>query len=138
MIRFRRLLCAVLVCALVGVAYGAARKIGSFAPQGTELATADGMAILNFAQGTGGPLGTNGKTIEHIMITGFTPFTSYDVEFRSPTQGSWFAGGILVTDERGDADFKGYLPGLDISDSDIYIYVNLGQTNQELRAIGLQ
>jgi hypothetical protein len=138
MFKFRRLVCLALVCALVGVAYGAAHKISSFVFQGSELATADGMAILNFAQGTGGPNGTDGKTIQHIMITGFTPFTSYDVEFRSPTQGSWFAGSILVTDERGDADFKGYFPGLDISDSDIYIYVNMGRPEQELRAIGLQ
>ena len=138
MINSRRLLCAILVFALVGVAYGAAKKIGSFAPQGSELATADGMAILNFAQGTGGPNGTDGKTIRHIMITGFTPFTAYDVEFRSPTQGSWYSFGILVTDEHGDAQNKDEFPRLDISDSDIYVYVNLGQTNQELRAIGAQ
>ncbi len=138
MFKFRRLLCAVLVCALVGVAYGAARKISSFEPQGSELATADGMAILNFAQGTGGPLGTDGKTITHIMITGFTPFTTYDVEFRSPTQGSFFGIGILVTDDRGDAQFKDSLPGLDISDSALYIYMNMGRAAQELRAIGLQ
>ena len=138
MFKVRRFVCLALVCALVGVAYGAAHKIGSFVPQGLELATADGMAILNFAQGTGGPLGTDGKTITHIMITGFTPFTTYDVEFRSPTQGSFFGGGILVTDDRGDAQFKDSLPGLDISDSDIYIYVNMGTPAQELRAVGLQ
>jgi hypothetical protein len=116
---------------MVGVAYGAARKIHNFVPQGSELATADGMAILNFANGGGG------KTITHIMITGFTAFTSYDVEFRSPTQGSWFSGGILVTDDRGDAKFKGEFPILDISDSDIYIYLG-GTSGEELRAIGLQ
>ena len=137
MLKFRRLLCVVLVCALVGVAYGAARKISSFAPQGSEPATADGMAIFNFAQGTGGPNGTNGKTILNIMITGFTPFTTYDVEFRSPTQGSWISGGVLVTDEDGDAKFKDEFPMLDISDSDIYIYL-YGTEGTDLRAIGLQ
>jgi len=130
--KYRRLLGAVFVCAMVGVAYGAANKIKSFAPQGSELSTADGMAMLNFANGHGG------KTIRHLMITGFTPFTSYDVEFRSPTAGSWFAGGILVTDQNGDAKYKDEFPGLDISDSDLYIYVNLGQAGEELRAVGLQ
>jgi hypothetical protein len=137
MFKVRRFVCLALVCALVGVAYGAAHKISSFVPQGSELATADGMAILNFAQGTGGPLGTDGKTILNIMITGFTPFTTYDVEFRSPTAGSWISGGVLVTDEDGDAKFKDEFPMLDISDSDVYIYL-YGTSGADLRAIGLQ
>jgi hypothetical protein len=118
---------------MVGVAYGAAKKINNFVPQGSELATADGMAILNFSQGTGGPLGTDGKTIVHIMITGFTPFTTYDVEYRSPTLGSLYGIGILVTDEHGDAQYKDQLPTIDISDSDLYILLSA-----DIRAIGLQ
>jgi hypothetical protein len=139
MFKVRRFVCLALVCALVGVAYGAAQKISSFTPQGSELATADGMAILNFAQGTGGPLGTDGKTIVHIMLTGFTPFTTYDVEFRSRALGSFYGMGILVTDDHGDAQFKDQLPTIDISDSDLYVYVNVGRAaQQELRAVGLQ
>jgi hypothetical protein len=139
MFKVRRFVCLALVCALVGVAYAAAHKIRTFTPQGSELATADGMAILNFAQGTGGPLGTDGKTIVHIMITGFTPFTTYDVDLLSRTQGHNFGPGILVTDEHGDAQFHGDVPAPDISDSDIYIYVNMGRAaQQELRAVGLQ
>lgn len=138
MIKYRRLLCAVLVCALVGVAYGAAKKIRSFTPRGTELATADGMAILNFAQGSGGGNWADSKTIIHIAITGFTPLTTYDVKFESPTQGTSYGYAILVTDENGDAQFKDYVPGIDISDSSLSIYVNLSVAGEELRAVGLQ
>ena len=51
MIKFRRLVCLALVCAMVGVAYGAATKIGSFCPRNGENPSADGMAILNYVPG---------------------------------------------------------------------------------------
>ena len=138
MFKFRRWVCLALVCAMVGVAYGAARKISAFHIQlcgGTpcEPAGADGMAILNFANSS-----PDGKTITHLAITGFTPFRTYDVEFRSRTRGSTFGPGILVTDERGDAFFNGPVTSGDVSDSDIYIYVNMGTAAIELRTVGLQ
>jgi len=68
MFKFRRLLCVVLVCALVGVAYAGARKIKSFTTF-NEPPGADGMAILNIHDGTGQEV--------QLILTDFTPDNEY-------------------------------------------------------------
>jgi hypothetical protein len=129
MFKFRRLLCVVLVCALVGVAYGAARKIRSFTPMGYELATADGMAIVNVANG-----GLNyPKTIFQVVLSGFTPNTLYDVGIvpygASPypdpigqLDGVWKFNGALTTDENGNGTWHGETP-TDHGSANIAIYL---------------
>ena len=104
MFKFRRLLCAVLVCALVGVAYGAARKIKSFTtcglavPACAEPADADGMAILNVHDGTGQEV--------QLMVTGFMANTLYVVHLFHPDfPGNEPEEGTFITNEVGNGTF---------------------------------
>ena len=133
MIKFRRLLCVVLVCALVGVAYGAARKIRSFTPMGAENATADGMAILNLADG-----GVDGaRTIIQVVLSDFTPDTTYIVGIVPPwapspypdeigqfPYGVWPFIDAITTDQNGNGTLHVQVPG-DMSLSNIAVYLYL-------------
>jgi len=99
MFKFRRWVCLALVCAMVGVAYGAARKIRSFTPMGAELATADGMAILNLADG-----GVDGqRTILQVVVSGFTPNSTYYVGVCLPPIPPYFPGTSCLADEIGQS-----------------------------------
>ena len=115
----------------VGFAFGAAKKIRAFVPTAAECAEADGMAILNFSN--------DGKTIIQIIISDFTPNTSYDLQLVTPGGLILSAGGVLVTDDKGHATAHMVANGLDVSDSDIFIYTDLGVPDLEiLCAVGLQ
>ena len=143
MFKVRRFVCLALVCALVGVAYGAARKISSFTPTAAELPTADGMVILNFVANANDG---NGKTIVQMILTDFTPEMTYVWEVLSPSQPpsvpfgacspTWF--GTVDTDTHGQANLHFELP-CDMSDSDILVYAYPGPGNGGLlRACGCQ
>ena len=132
MFKVRRFVCLALVCALVGVAYGAARKIRSFTPMGAELATADGMAILNFADSA---ILNGGKTILQVVVSGFTPNTTYSVGVCLPyftcivdeigqTNGAWIIHNALTTDDDGSGTFHYEFPG-DYSSSNVALYIYL-------------
>jgi len=105
MFKFRRLLCVALVCAMVGVAYGAARKIRSFTTCSTvvtacaEPTDADGMAIFNIHDGTGQEL--------QLMVTGFSPDADYVVRLFDPLAdpGNEPELGILSTNGVGNGSF---------------------------------
>jgi hypothetical protein len=151
MFKFRRLVCLALVCALVGVAYGAAVKIRSFTPFAPEPATADGIGILNYTS----PV--DDRTLIQIVLNGFTPNTIYDLGIIRPgvdPYTSYAQGeccGIVVgtmafwTDQHGNATFTGRasLSG-DFSSSNIAIYLPFeiqnpdGSTTRagKLRALG--
>jgi len=133
MFKFRRLLCVVLVCALVGVAYGAARKIRSFSTF-DEPADADAMAIMNIADSQG--------TVFQVIVTGFTPDTTYWIgrvdDGGDPN--ACFPPDVisdpLVTDSNGDATWH-VKHGTNFPWSNIGIYVFNDQTVcYELRALG--
>jgi hypothetical protein len=87
---------------LVGVAYGAARKITSFTTFG-EPAGAEGMAILNYVSGTN-------ETVVQIIVTGFSAGTTYDIEF----VGVGFIEVAFTTDNQGNGHFHRRVSG-DIS-----------------------
>ena len=141
MFKVRRWVCLALVCALVGVAYGAARKIRSFTPFAPELATADGMAILNHT-GNG-----DDRTIVQIVLSGFTPFTTYDIGMIPPgvdpnirelgLGGIGIAIDAITTDENGNGTFHLVSPGDDTSSNvGVYLpfFIDLGPGNGFLRA----
>lgn len=127
----RKLICAVLVCAMVGVAYGAATKIKSFTTCSAVVAAcaepvdADGMAIINYAN-------VDNKMIIQIVLSGFTPSTTYDVGLIPPDvdpnsyeQG---LGGIgigidaITTDLHGNANLHANFPGgFTVSNIGIYL-----------------
>jgi hypothetical protein len=129
--QIQRFVAILLVCGLAGTAVGSARKVRMFTPQGSELASADGAAVLNYVPGTE-------VTIVQIMLTGFTPYSTYDLEMRSPTHGSLYSYSVLLTDDQGNAQFHSEIPTIDASDSSLFVYVNLGMEGEELRAVGLQ
>jgi hypothetical protein len=66
---------------------------------GAENATADGMAILNFA----GQVGL-GKTILQVVVTGFTSNTTYDVGACLPPIPPYVPGGSCIPDEIGQTN----------------------------------
>lgn len=75
MFKFNRLVCVLLVCAVVAVAYGKAIKIKAISPVGLgviENPDADGMAVLNYHQG-------NNSTESTVAITDFLPDTEYGI-----------------------------------------------------------
>jgi len=138
MFRFRKVLCIVLVCALVGVAYGAARKIRTFTTCSevvtacAESPDADGMAIFNIHDGTGQEV--------QLMVTGFTPDTEYVVRLFDPraTPGNEPEQGTFITNGVGNGTFHRDIGTLlDWSCLRIYFCVQVGPTVEcELRAQG--
>ena len=76
MFRFNRLVCVLAVCAVVGVAFGAAVKIKAITPVGegvTENPNGDGMVIMNYHPG-------HNRTEITAAITDFLPDTDYKVD----------------------------------------------------------
>ena len=133
MFKYSRLMWVVLLCVMVGVAFGAARKISSFTPvDGFEGIEADGMAILNYSSGGGG------KTIVQIIVSDFTPNTVYDVALLLPGELPLCAGDVLVTDDKGHGNAHFEIPFKDATSADIDIYTDLGCVNEQLRAFGMQ
>lgn len=127
MFKFRKMLCAVLVCAMVGVSYGAARKIKSFATW-NEPSDADGMAILNVHDGTGQEL--------QLMVTGFTSDTEYVVHLFHPDfPGNEPEEGTFITNGVGNATFHRDLGTL-LEWPCLRIYVAVDNQLGELRAQG--
>ncbi|MEK7731054.1 MAG: hypothetical protein AAB363_04280 [Planctomycetota bacterium] len=109
MFKFRRLLCVVLVCALVGVAYGAATKIKSFTTY-NEPDGADAMAIMNIADGQ--------AAIIQVMVNGFSPNTTYFVFFYDCLGSEQDSGGFFTTDDHGNStwhiNYGGAFPALNL------------------------
>ena len=130
MFKFRRWVCLALVCAMVGVAYGAARKIRSFTPYAPESVDADGMAILNLSSGNN--FGSDVKTILQLVLSDFTPNTTYHIGLIPPGvspfpdgNGQVPGAGIgapITTDEHGNATSHGDGGG-DITSWNIAIYL---------------
>ncbi len=123
MFKFRRLLCAVLVCALVGIAYGAATKIGSFCPRNGENPSADGMAILNYVPG-------DNRTVVQLIVSNFSPGVTYNVEF----VGLGIIGSAFMTDSQGNGNFHWNLGGNFSGAINLYLTMADG-ANGELRAV---
>jgi len=127
MFKFHRLLCAVLVCALVGVAYGAARKIKSFTTF-NEPAGADGMAILNIHDGTGQEV--------QLLVTDFTPDSNYVVHLFHPDfPTNQPEVGIFTTNEVGNGHWHGDIGTL-FPWPCLLIYSTVGDQLGEVRAQG--
>ncbi len=82
MLKFKRIVCAVAVCAMVVTAFGAARKIKAFERFDPEPIAADGMAIINHAQGAN-------TTIAQVILSDFTPNQQYVVLIAT-------AGGMII------------------------------------------
>lgn len=128
MLKYSKVACAVALCVFVGVAAAAAVKIKTFDTSfGFEGPDADGMAILNYAQG-------QDKTIIQMVFSGMLPDTNYLFTLVSPSH-CLQPGGGFITDENGHATFHGDLgaPPVfgsctepengDWSDADIYLEV---------------
>lgn len=97
MFKARRLVCLGLVCAMAGVAYGAAKKITSFTTY-NEPADADGMATLNVADSQG--------LVVQIIISGFNPNADYVLALYDDESGSEYnAFGAFTTDAHGNGRF---------------------------------
>lgn len=79
MLRMNRVVCAVLVCAVVSVAFGAARRITSFETFAPESIDADGMAIINYVTG-------EDKTVAQVILSGFDFNETYVVIIGSAGQ----------------------------------------------------
>ncbi len=113
----KRALCVMLVLAVAGSAFAAAVKIKDFTVT-NEPAGATAMAILNY---TSGP---TPKFIAQVTVSGFTPNTTYDIVWLSPSQGDWISPGALVTDENGDGHVHLTAASLDLTDSTVSIQLN--------------
>lgn len=72
MLKFNRVWSVLVVCAVVGVAFGAARKITAFQTFDPEPPAADGMAIINYVAG-------QDKNIAQVILSDFTPNEYYVV-----------------------------------------------------------
>lgn len=84
----KRLAIAVVACACVAVAYGAAVKITSFAAFGPD-SSGDGMAILRHVQG-------QDNTVAQIILSGLSPNTEYVVALREPNTWHLVTTGFVV------------------------------------------
>ena len=128
---FKRVAFVLVVCSCAGIALGAAIKIRSFTTFDPEPLDADGMAILNFAAG-------QGKTIVQIIVSDFSPETTYDLRFvsRDGTQKTTSID-AFTTDGNGHGTYHGSIP-FDISHRDVELYVSpdVSLDPDELRAIG--
>ena len=127
MFKFRRLLCVALVFAMVGISYGAARKIKSFTtfnePEG-----ADGMAILTVHDGTGQEV--------QLILTGFTPYTDYEPTLWDGGNNEYNAFGLsITTNEQGNATWHRDIGTLTLWPC-LRIYNSVGNQTGELRAQG--
>ncbi len=135
MFKFNRIVCVLLLCSAVGVAFGAATKIRAFiAMPGVESGDADGMCIINYNSG-------QDATIVQIVITDFQPYTVYDLELSTDLWPSAKSIGVLETNDKGRATAHFEIPGKDLSGAWAYIYTDLvtrGDANDTslLRAYG--
>ncbi len=126
MFKFNRLVCVLLACGLVGVVWGAVRKIPSFVVEETLAdcdtgnpiyldmdPNADGMAILNYASGAD-------KTIVQVIVSDFTGALSIDryIVRLSPDVGDL---GTFLVDSQGNGHFHGEISG-NVSDSNIELW----------------
>ena len=129
---FKRVAFVLVVCSCVGIAFGAAVKIKSFVTFAPEPLEADGMAILNYAAG-------QGKTIVQIIVSDFSPETTYDLVLISRDGTQRTTGfDVFTTDGNGHGTYHGSIP-FDVSSRDVELYVSPDATltEDELRAIGL-
>jgi hypothetical protein len=101
MFKFNRLVCMLAVCAVVGVAFGAALKIKAITPVGdgvTENPDGDGMVIMNYHPG-------HDQTEITAAITDFVPDRDYKV---SVIPGLTFS---VTTNPAGNANDHGFFNG---------------------------
>ena len=129
---FKRVAFVLVVCSCVGIAFGAAVKIRSFETFDPEPCDADGMTILNYAAG-------QGKTIVQIIVSDFSPETTYDLVLVSRDGTQRTTGfDVFTTDGNGHGTHHGSVP-FDVSSRDVELYVSPDATltEDELRAIGL-
>lgn len=120
----KRIAFVLVVCAVVGVAYGAAVKIRSFETYSPESLDADAMAILNYASG-------NDKTIVQIIMSDFTPGATYDLRLTDGVN-ERLDFDAITTDEHGHATYHNEFSG-DVSTFDVELYFSSDST---LRAFG--
>lgn len=131
MFKFNRLVCVLFVCSLVSIVYAGAVRIPSFTVfEGETGADPDGMAILNYASG-------QDKTVVQIIVSDFTPNTSYDVQLVGSDGSTKNFGGVLNTDENGHGNAHIVCVCGDRTDNDILIYFDLGGEVEDLRAEGV-
>ena len=138
MFRFNRLLCGLVVCGTVAVAFGAAVKIKAFTPVGNgaiESPDGDGMAILNYHPG-------NDTTEIQFAITDFRPNTVYGVKLESDF-GGFSAPEAIATNVVGNGTYHHTIPFDRTGNPSVTIYVWDGDTNtifdvsaDEIRATG--
>ncbi len=86
MLKFNRVVCALVVLALVTVVYAKAVKVTALTPTATENATADGMVIVNYNAGLG-------VTEVQVALTDFNAGTTYAVL----VEGSGAGAGLFIT-----------------------------------------
>ncbi len=128
MLKFNRVICALLVCACVGVAFGAVR-ITDFMISNEEGANPDAMAILAYASG-------RDITNVQIIVSDFTPNTLYDVDLVDSEGGRCFANfGVLFTNTEGHGNAHLKLNG-DVTSCNVEIWVDLDEGAANLRAKG--
>lgn len=106
MLRFNRMVCLLLVCSLVGVAFAKAIKVTALVPEGNENVDADGMVIINFQPGTP-------SNEVQVMLSDFTPDKEYLV-----LVGSLFGRTVLQVTTNGVGNGSGHKSsgGPDITD----------------------
>jgi len=100
MFKFNRVVCALAVCAIVGVACGAAIKIKALTLTDLGMAEspeADGMAIMNYNQG-------NEQTEVTVAITDFMPDTFYYIAVEPG-----IGGAPVTTNSSGNANYHGVI-----------------------------
>jgi len=92
---------------LSGIALGAENaksSIDSFAPVNGENLTADGRAMFHYKA-------SDNQTNVQVMLDDFTPNTTYDIQFVSPTMGEAAGCDVITTDSQGRAHYKISLSG---------------------------
>jgi len=130
MFKVRRFVCLALVCVMAGIAYAGATKIRSFTTF-NEPAEADGMAIINVAQGQG--------LVVQLILTGFSPNTSYvQALYDDASDSEYNAFGEFFTDDNGHANLHFTVSTL-APWPNLRLYHCVGDVNPvcELRAQGI-
>lgn len=127
MLKFNRVVCALAVCACVGVAFGAVR-ITNFDISEPD-PNADAMAILAYASG-------RDITNVQIMVSDFTPGAIYDVDLVDSAGERCFASfEAFVANSEGHGNAHLQFVG-DVTTCFVEIWRDLDKTNEDRRARG--
>ena len=122
MFRFNRVVCMLLVCSFVGIAYGAAVRITDFVIS-EDGSNADAMAILTYAPG-------RDITNVQVIVSDFEPGRTYGMRLVCPDFPD--CCGTVVTSSSGNGNGHMGLVG-DVSGCTVQIGFHLG--NEELRDV---